>query len=257
MYEKPENPNSLYFTFISLNAALGSFCFGGIYSGYTLAELNPIEDSDELGETSIYTYMVYVCFGIGGILGAASGGFMADKLGRRMAFYIADIFMILGSALVKNNQTSICYGVESMKYAFIAARFISGIASGIYTFIVPLYSKIYLVNELVPLEKTGSFGSLHQIAVTLGNLLGVTATILARNSTKTEATMLAIPGIVACFHIMSLKLLFNYESPSYLWINNRRSEALIVLEKLYCLNNSSFYEVFTIVAIKPDGREYY
>lgn len=256
MNDKPDNPKSLYFTFISLNAALGSFCFGEIYPGYTLAELNPLEDdmdnildSDEIGETSIYTYMVYVCFGIGGILGAASGGFVADKLGRRMAFYIADTFMILGSALVKDNQTSICYGVEDMNHGFIAARFIAGIASGIYTFIVPLYSKIYLVNELVPLEKTGSFGSLHQIAITLGNLIGVTATILARNSTKAEATMLSIPGIVACIHMISLKLLFNYESPSYLWINNRRSEALSLLEKLYCLNKNSFCEVFPIVAI--------
>lgn len=121
------------------------------------------------------------------------------------------------------------------------ARFISGIASGIYTFIVPLYSIHYLVNEFVPLEKTGSFGTLHQIAITFGNFVGVITNVYYKGNRG--AILLALPGLVAAIHMAILRRFLNYESPSFLWITNRKSEALLLLDKLYCLNKSSFGEV--------------
>lgn len=34
------------------------------------------------------------------MIGAASGGYIADNYGRRMTFYVADVLMVIGSVLV-------------------------------------------------------------------------------------------------------------------------------------------------------------
>lgn len=105
MNDNPSNPKSLHFTLISLNAALGSFCFGEIYTGYTLAELSPLDNNikdllDDSENEKVFFYFLYIAFASGGMIGATVGGYVADKHGRRITFYLADFLMMIGSVIV-------------------------------------------------------------------------------------------------------------------------------------------------------------
>src|SRR4051794_29197912 len=134
--------------------ALGGVLFGydtGVISGAILF-INEDFDTSPFMQGAIVASLL-----LGAMVGAATAGRFADRLGRRQVILIAAVtFTVgaLGSALAPS------VGV------LIAARFVLGLAVGAAALVVPLY-----LSELAPTEIRGAIASLNQLMITVGILV--------------------------------------------------------------------------------------
>ncbi len=134
-------------------AALGGLLFGydtGVISGAILFI------RDEFGlSTRMQEFTVSIVL-IGAMIGAASAGAIADRVGRRPALLYAGVAFgvaALGSALAPD------IGV------LLVARLVVGVAIGVTSVVAPLY-----ISEASPARFRGAFVSLYQLAITVGIL---------------------------------------------------------------------------------------
>ncbi|XP_072048306.1 solute carrier family 2, facilitated glucose transporter member 5-like [Amphiura filiformis] len=96
-------------------------------------------------------------FCVGCALGAYTASYLADRLGRRTALVVNNVFSIIASimfgvSLVANNYEMI-----------MIARIIYGFYAGTAVTVVPLY-----LSEISPVNLRGAIGTLHQLMITLG-----------------------------------------------------------------------------------------
>jgi len=91
---------------------------------------------------------------LGSLAGAAAGGVLADRLGRRK--------LLIGAAMV--------FGLGAVGAALapdtawlIVARIIAGVAIGVASFVAPLY-----ISEIAPVAIRGKLVSINQVALTTG-----------------------------------------------------------------------------------------
>lgn len=132
-------------------ASLGGMLFGydtGVISGALLFIKHTFNLSSTMQEVVVSAVL------IGAIIGAAAGGVLADRFGRRKMIILAGIIFTL-SAL----GTSLAPTVSTL----IAGRIIVGLAIGIASFTSPMY-----MSEISPAKIRGSLVSLNQLAVTIG-----------------------------------------------------------------------------------------
>jgi SP family galactose:H+ symporter-like MFS transporter len=91
---------------------------------------------------------------LGSLLGAAVGGLLADRLGRRRLLIVTALVFALG-ALGAALSPDVGW--------LIAARVIAGTAIGIASFVAPLY-----ISEIAPVAIRGRLVSINQVAITVG-----------------------------------------------------------------------------------------
>ena len=135
-------------------AAIGGILFGfdtGILSGAILFVQRDF--SLTVSERSWAVAMVLV----GAIIGAASGGYLSDKLGRRKSIIGAALLVIAGTIVLATAPEI---------YTFFIGRFIVGTGIGVASFISPMY-----ISEVAPANIRGAMVSLNQLMVTVGILL--------------------------------------------------------------------------------------
>lgn len=118
---------------------------------------------------------------------------------------------------------------------------------GINTYITPLYSKKYPVREMAPNELSGRMVAMIGVMETLGfscasTALGPTAKALGN---ELAFLIFLIPIPVTMLQTALFVFHFKHESPSYLWISNRRKEAISLINILYLkeMNQDISYEV--------------
>ena len=92
----------------------------------------------------------------GATLGSAGGGWLADRFGRRHVIIVTALLFAAGSIL---SALSLTVGW------LIGSRIIIGIATGIASFVAPMY-----LSEIAPAGIRGSLVALNQLAVTVGIL---------------------------------------------------------------------------------------
>ena len=93
----------------------------------------------------------------GAILGAAFGGWMNDKFGRKKSMLCADIVFLLGAIVM---------ALSPAPWVIIIGRILVGIGVGIASMTSPLY-----ISEASPARIRGALVSTNILLITLGQLL--------------------------------------------------------------------------------------
>ena len=188
-------------------SALGGLLFGydtGVISGAILFIEQEFVLSDLISAVLI-----------GAVIGAAVGGYIADKFGRRLTILSAALIFILGAI-----GTSLTPDV----WLLIAGRIVVGLAIGIASMTAPLYT-----SEISPAKMRGSLVSLNQLAITIGIVVSylVDFALSPIQGWRYMLGLAAIPAVILALGILPLP-----ETPRWLVNNNKTDKARKVLKKI-------------------------
>lgn len=242
-----------FFLFSCLNAAISSFCYGNWYSGFSFFEGSKAEYTRNDQIMQVHG----LGLNLGGFFGSLAICPIAKKYGRIKSFYISQAIMIVGCIIVIFIKTCAACFEEDIDSVYIIGRVIKGIACGIDSLIVPLYSKVYAVREIAPIELAGALGSIHPIMKSLGVCCSVFL-FLSITEGIAHSLLHLLPIFLCILQFILFQRYFNYESPSYLWLSNRRNEAIYQINRLYFNESKIRTTVFTKLAILySSSRRFY
>jgi MFS transporter, SP family, arabinose:H+ symporter len=231
-YTLKSNINHLtYLVFLSSVAALGGFLFG-----YDTAVISgTIGQVTRQFELNVLQQGWYVgCALIGSIIGVGVAGVLSDKWGRKKVMLLAaSLFTV--SAL----GCAVSQGIVEL----IVYRIIGGAGIGMVSIISPMY-----ISEVALSRYRGSLVSLYQLAITVGflgaylvnfQLLSWAGTIPDDSHAwviwifKAEVwrAMLGMEFVPAVLFFVAI--FFIPESPRWLLVNARESQARVVFSRIY------------------------
>ncbi|XP_055620804.1 glucose transporter type 1 isoform X11 [Toxorhynchites rutilus septentrionalis] len=182
------------------------------------------EDISEEFIQKLYSVAVSI-FAIGGMLGGFSGGWIANRFGRKGGLLLNNVLGITGACLMGFTKMSHSYEI------LFLGRFIIGVNCGLNTSLVPMY-----ISEIAPLNLRGGLGTVNQLAVTVGLLLSQVLGIEQILGTNDGWPVLL--GLAICPAVLQLLLLpICPESPRYLLITKQwEEEARKALRRLRASN---------------------
>jgi MFS transporter, SP family, xylose:H+ symportor len=168
---------------------------------------------------------------VGCILGGILGGFISRVLGRKNGLIAAAILFTISAIGSSIPEQMNIFGVENI-IAFIIYRIIGGIGVGLASMLSPMY-----IAEIAPAAIRGKLVSWNQFAIIFGMLVVyfVNYTIsLKGNDLWLISTgwrwMFASETIPAVLFLVLL--MFVPETPRYLVMQNKETQALSILKKL-------------------------
>ena len=228
--------NTAFIYIITLVATLGGLLFG-----YDTAVISGAEKSIQVfliesqGLSSFLHGVTVSSALIGCIIGGALSGLISSSYGRKNALIIAGILFLL-SALGSANPEFLFFerGEPSMSllWMFNFYRIIGGVGVGLASAVCPMY-----IGEIAPAEIRGKLVSLNQFAIIFGMLVvyfvnwgiadGQTIDWINQIGWRRMFLSEAIPA-----SIFVILMFFVPESPRYLAIINKDSEALSILSKI-------------------------
>ncbi len=132
-------------------SALGGMLFGydiGVISGAILFIKRDFSLSAGMEEIVVSSVL------LGSLAGAAAGGILADRLGRRK--------LLIATAIVFGLAAIAAALAPGMAW-LILARVVAGVAIGVASFVAPLY-----ISEIAPVDIRGKLVSINQVALTSG-----------------------------------------------------------------------------------------
>ena len=201
------------FSFVVAVASLGGLLFGydtGVISGALLY----ISDTFHLSPTlqGVVTSAVLV----GAVAGAAAGGSLTDRYGRRRIIIAMAVLFTLGS---------LASAAATALWHLVAARLVLGVAIGVASMLTPLY-----LSEAAPAARPGGIVSLNQVCVTVGILASYLVDFAFADVAGTWRWMLglgAVPGLA-----LGIGMALLPESPRWLAGQERWDEVRSVLAGL-------------------------
>ncbi|MDN6838208.1 MAG: sugar porter family MFS transporter, partial [Staphylococcus equorum] len=217
---------------------------GGLLFGYDTAVISGAEQSLQKYLTKDYGSFVHGITVSSALIGCIIGGLLSSifssRLGRKKSLQVAAILFIV-SALLSGYPEFLFFepGESSLGLliTFNLYRVIGGIGVGLASAISPMY-----ISEIAPSSIRGRLVSWNQFAIIFGMLVvyfvnyGITfgqsqswiELIGWRYMFMTEA----IPALAFFFLLFLVP-----ETPRYLSLNNRNTEALTVLNRIYSSKN--------------------
>ena len=222
--EQADATNTMFIIVISVVATIGGFLFGfdsGVING-TVDGLQTAFESTSVGTGFNVASMLLGC-----AVGAFFAGRLADLFGRRLLMIAAAIFFLIsawGS------------GVASSSLEFVMYRILGGLAVGAASVLAPAY-----ISEIAPPRFRGALSSIQQIAIITGlfsAFLSNYALAQFAGSSVSEfwlgfsawRWMFWVEILPAA--IFAISLLFIPESPRYLVLRGRETQAEQVLNRL-------------------------
>lgn len=192
--------------------AIGGLLFGydtGVISGAILF----IKEVFTLSSTSQEIVISAVL--IGAVIGAGSGGILADRFGRRKMIILAAVIFVIGAVFTATTVNV---------YSLIAGRIGVGIAIGIASFIAPMY-----ISEVAPPNIRGALVSLNQLAITMGIVISylVDFALAPSGGWRWMLGLALIPGTV-----LGIGMFFMPQSPRWILSKGNDEKARSVLERL-------------------------
>ena len=220
-----------YINTLAIIASLGGFLFGydtAVISG----TINFVSTQFHLDAISTGWYVSSAL--VGCISGVAMAGVLSDKYGRKKVLILSALF----------------FGVSAVGCTFaigfndlVLYRFIGGLGIGVASMVSPLY-----ISELSPAHKRGRLVALYQFAITIGilcsyfsnayllklsqseNFAQSTGTVYQIMVSEVWRIMLGTSAIPAILFLLLLQIV--PESPRWLTIQKRETEALTILHKI-------------------------
>ncbi len=206
-----EGKNFVYMA--ALTTSIGSLLFGydtGVISGAILFVKKQFL-LDSAAEGIVVSSVL-----IGALLGAASGGLLADKLGRRKSIIIAGMLFTIGALVA---------AVAPDSALLVAGRVITGLGVGLASFTSPLY-----ISEISPSNIRGKLVSLAQFILTIGIVVAYLIDFALAPSSNWRAMfgLVMIPGLAL---VIGMSLM--PESPRWLIDKGKYDQALLVLQEIH------------------------
>ncbi|MCD7457305.1 hypothetical protein HAX54_034832 [Datura stramonium] len=196
-------------------ATIVSFLFG-----YHLGVVNePLEsisvDLGFKGDTLAEGLVVSTCLAAA-FAGSLISGWIADGVGRRRAFQLCSLPMLMGASLCATAKTLA---------GMLTGRFLVGLGLGVGPPVASLY-----IAEVSPAHVRGTNGSLIQIATCLGLMAALVMGIPVKNIVGWWRVCFWVSTIPAA--ILALAMMFCVESPHWLYKRGRLAEAELEFERL-------------------------
>nr|XP_043627588.1 inositol transporter 1-like isoform X2 [Erigeron canadensis] len=186
----------------------------GVISGallYIRDDFEAVEKSSLLQETIVSMALV------GAMIGAAAGGWINDAYGRKRATLLADVVFAVGSLVM---------AAAPDPYVLILGRLLVGLGVGVASVTAPMY-----IAEAAPSEIRGGLVSTNVLMITGGQFLSYLVNLAFTEVPGTWRWMLgvaAVPAIIQFFLMLLLP-----ESPRWLYMKKSKSDAIVVLSKIY------------------------
>jgi MFS transporter, SP family, arabinose:H+ symporter len=137
----------------------------------------------------------------GTVLGALSGGFAADRLGRRKTLFVIGVLYLIGS---------IWSALATDVYGFLIARILGGVGIGLSTVAAPLY-----ISEISPPRYRGRLAGMFQFNIVFGILIAyLSNALLAGIGDSAWRWMLGVAAFPSLIYTVLTLLL--PESPRWL-----------------------------------------
>ncbi|KAF9690127.1 hypothetical protein SADUNF_Sadunf01G0163600 [Salix dunnii] len=199
-----------------LVATISSFLFG-----YHLGVVNETLESISFdlgfsGNTMAEGLVVSTCLG-GAFVGSVFSGWIADGVGRRRAFQLCALPMIIGASMSATTKDL---------WGMLLGRFFVGTGMGISPPVAALY-----VTEVSPAYVRGTYGSLTQISTCLGLMGSLLIGIPAKETMGWWRICFWVSVIPAA--MLAVFMEFCAESPHWLLKKGRSTEAEAQFEKLF------------------------
>ena len=193
-------------------AAIGGLLFGydtGVISGAILFVKNQFSLSATMEEVVVSSVLV------GAVLGAAIGGALTNRFGRRKMIILAGIIF---------TASAVGTAVAPTVTWLIVARVVSGLAIGIASFISPMY-----IAELVPAKVRGSLVAVNMLAITTGIVVAYLTdyALSGIEGWRYMFGLAAIPSIILTVAMWRLP-----DSPRWLISKSKVDQAKQVLQRV-------------------------
>ncbi|CAH9141490.1 unnamed protein product [Cuscuta epithymum] len=209
--------NNPYVLRLAFSAGIGGLLFGydtGVISGallYIRDDFKSVDRRTVLQEAIVSTAVA------GAIIGAAVGGWLSDRFGRRTALLCADLLFLVGAIVM---------AFAPGPAVLIAGRVFVGLGVGMASMSSPLY-----ISEASPAKIRGALVSTNGFFITGGQFLSYLINLAFTKAPGTWRWMLGVACLPAL--IQSLLMLGLPESPRWLYRKGRVEEAEAILKKIY------------------------
>ncbi|KAG8385843.1 hypothetical protein BUALT_Bualt03G0087300 [Buddleja alternifolia] len=209
-----------YIMRLALSAGIGGLLFGydtGVISGallYIRDDYKSVDRQTWLQETIVSMAVA------GAIIGAAVGGYLNDKYGRKKSILLADILFFIGAIIM---------AASVGPWMIILGRIFVGLGVGMASMTAPLY-----ISEASPARIRGALVSTNGLLITGGQFLAYLINLAFTKAPGTWRWMLGVagvPAVIQFFLMLSLP-----ESPRWLYRQGKVKEARVILEKIYPAN---------------------
>jgi len=152
---------------------------------------------------------------LGAVLGAAFGGTLADRWGRRKVILLAAVIFALG-ALGSGLAPDVAW--------LAASRVVLGLGIGGASFVAPLY-----ISEVAPVSVRGALVSLNQLMITIGIVLsyGVDLALAPAGAWRWMLGLAVVPAVT-----LLLGMAFMPETPRWLQRRGLHEPARAVLQRI-------------------------
>ncbi|VFQ97039.1 unnamed protein product [Cuscuta campestris] len=206
-----------YILCLAFSAAMGGLLFGydtGVISGallYIRDDFKAVERNTFLQEALVSTAVA------GAIVGAAVGGWLNDKYGRRAALMVADFLFFVGAAGM---------AAAPGPAVLLAGRVFVGLGVGMASMTSPLY-----ISEASPAKLRGALVSTNGFLIAGGQFLSYLINLAFTKTPGTWRWMLGVAGVPALFQFVLM--VFLPESPRWLYRKGRTEEAKAILRKIF------------------------
>ena len=156
-------------------------------------------------------------FVVGGMIGGLSGGWLANKVGRKNGLLYSQALSLTGAILSGCSKPAGAYEM------IIVGRLLIGIACGLFTGLAPLY-----ITEVAPLSIRGGIGIFNQLAVVsgifLGQILGLNGVMGSADYWPILVSFTAFPSALQTILLFALP-----ESPRYVFFKKKISIMITLL----------------------------
>ncbi|KAL0352831.1 UNVERIFIED_CONTAM: putative inositol transporter 2 [Sesamum angustifolium] len=202
---------------LAFSAGIGGLLFGydtGVISGALLYIRDDFKSVDR--ETVLQESIVSMAVA-GAIIGAAIGGWLNDRYGRRTTILIADFLFFVGAVLM---------AAAPNPSLLVVGRVFVGLGVGMASMTSPLY-----ISEASPAKVRGALVSTNGFLITGGQFLSYLINLAFTKAPGTWRWMLGVAGVPALLQFILMLLL--PESPRWLYRKGRKEEAEAILRKIY------------------------
>jgi len=207
---------------LAFSAGIGGFLFGydtGVISG---ALLYIRDDYDVVDRKTVLQESIVSMAVAGAIIGAAIGGWLNDRKGRRFALLIADFLFFVGAVIM---------AAANGPALLIVGRIFVGLGVGMASMTAPLY-----ISEASPARIRGALVSTNGFLITGGQFLSYLINLAFTNAPGTWRWMLGVAAVPAV--VQFVLMLYLPESPRWLYRNGREEEAITLLRKIYAADEA-------------------